>query len=254
MVTMSDRAAASPTSSCRSTLRCRRGVALLMLLAAAPYPQSTCFRLQAGRAGADAQSSRRSMLAGACMGLAIPTQGADARSLFKLQEFGKFTLSDPRTDLLPPGEPGKEVILDLAGLLEPRQIERMRDLIARTEAKTNVRVRVLSQRSPEAPGSALLSYWKEEPFVIILAADEGWVNVDKPTANLLKANVGIGVDQSLYYLYWDRLRRMYGSPEYVRQRGAGQALFDAVSNVCYCLLRGECGDGVPLPASEVSSM
>lgn len=137
-----------------------------------------------------------------------------------------------RPELLP-----KEVIpvLDLENFLTKREETTLIKQLDDLEAKTGFKLRVLTQRYPlTTPGLAVQGYWGLGEDSVLLVADYFG------SGQLLKFNVGDGVDKLLPPRFWSVLSAGLGNKFYVQTNGENGAIIAAVDNIRSCLLKGGC--------------
>jgi hypothetical protein len=126
-----------------------------------------------------------------------------------------------------PKEAGVTVI-DVAGFLAPSEEKRLAQTIARLEADTGYKVRVLAQNYPNTPGEAIRDYWAVDDSTVVFVAD--------PTfGDLLNFNVGAAVDLDVPRNFWNRLSGKFGNRFFVRDNGEAAAIVDTVQAIDACL-------------------
>lgn len=143
-----------------------------------------------------------------------------------------------KPELLPEG-PVVNVI-DLEKMLTKGQANKMNKLLAKLEADTQVKFRVLMQQYPETPGLAIKDYWGVDDNTIVMIVDRG--NSKSGQSNILNFNVGKGVELNLPPIFWTRLRNFFGTSFYIKDNGEDVAIINAVDTVVGCLREGFCTD------------
>jgi len=119
-------------------------------------------------------------------------------------------------------------VVDVAGFLTPGQVERLSKEVTSLEKATGIKVRVLSQAYPNAPGIAIKDYWGVDDDTVVLVADPG-------TGNVLNFSVGGAVDLEVPQSFWSRLSGKYGTKNFVEKNGQDYAIETAVSAIDSCL-------------------
>lgn len=134
-------------------------------------------------------------------------------------------------------------IIDLEKWLPEGEEARLRRMIASLEARTGIKVRILTQRYPSTPGSAIVDYWGVDDNTIVLVAD-----YFGGSGNLLKWNVGAAevIQRKTPPRYWSLLASRYGNKFYVEKNGEDGAIYNSVACVASCLA-SEAGCKVPPP-------
>lgn len=138
-------------------------------------------------------------------------------------------------------------IIDLEKWLPEGEEARLRRMIASLEAKTGIKVRILTQRYPSTPGSAIVDYWGVDDNTIVLVAD-----YFGGSGNLLKWNVGAAevIQRKTPPRYWSLLASRYGNKFYVEKNGEDGAIYNSVACVASCLA-SEAGCKVPPPDPKI---
>ena len=161
-------------------------------------------------------------------------------------------------------------MIDLERFLTSGQATRLDKQLAKLEADTGVKLRVLCQAYPNTPGLAIKDYWKLDDQSIVLVADKG----NRGASNLLviaparhdpltpvrttracinhsrvararsrqNFNVGEGLKGALPNVFWTRLQSALGNKFYVKENGEDQAITRAVDAIDECLRAGYCVD------------
>eukprot|EP00617_Octactis_speculum_P017308 CAMPEP_0185767678 /NCGR_PEP_ID=MMETSP1174-20130828/45489_1 /TAXON_ID=35687 /ORGANISM="Dictyocha speculum, Strain CCMP1381" /LENGTH=140 /DNA_ID=CAMNT_0028452005 /DNA_START=382 /DNA_END=804 /DNA_ORIENTATION=- len=127
------------------------------------------------------------------------------------------------------------------------QVKRMDEKIAKLEADTGYRLRVLTQSYPETPGLAIKDYWGVNDKTIVMVVDHR-KNAQGVTSNILNFNVGESVEGDLPPVFFSRVRNFFGTQRYIKESGEDQAVEGAVDSIVTCLRQEEfCSD---IPAEQ----
>mmetsp|Transcript_15625 Transcript_15625/g.24298 ORF Transcript_15625/g.24298 Transcript_15625/m.24298 type:complete len:231 (+) Transcript_15625:98-790(+) len=140
-----------------------------------------------------------------------------------------------RPDLLPT-EAGKNII-QVEKFLTKGQEKRLDDKLAKLEAATGFRVRVLCQAYPQTPGLAIRDYWdlgkdgqKDDKYIVLVVDQFGG------KGNVLNFNVGDGVKFALPNVFWTRLQAKFGTVFFVKENGIDSSIENAIDSVYTCLM------------------
>jgi len=138
-------------------------------------------------------------------------------------------------------------IIDLEKWLPEGEEARLRRMIASLQSKTGIKVRILTQRYPATPGSAIVDYWEVDENTIVLVAD-----YFAGSGNLLKWNVGASeeIQRKTPPRFWSLLASRYGNKFYVEKNGEDGAIYNSVAMVASCLA-SEVGCKVPPPEPKL---
>lgn len=131
-------------------------------------------------------------------------------------------------------------VIDLERFLASGEVRRLRDRIDDVEKRTGFKIRLLTQRYPQTPGLAIRDYWHVDDDTVVIVAD-----YFGGSGQLLKFNVGAGVDRLLPPRYWSILSANYGNKFYVEKNGEALSIINAVDSIRSCLLRGGCAAPPP---------
>jgi len=151
-----------------------------------------------------------------------------------------------KPELLPTG-PVQRVI-DLQKFLTSGERTKMDAQLAKIEAETGFKLRVLCQQYPNTPGLAIKDYWGLDDKSIVLVADKG----TKGTSNMLNFNVAEGAKLQLPNTFWTRLQSTFGNTFFVKENGEDVAIRRAVDAIDYCLREDLGCVDVPLQIKDPS--
>lgn len=139
-----------------------------------------------------------------------------------------------RPDLLPT-EAGKNVI-QVEKFLTKGQEKRIDEKLAKLEASTGFRVRILCQAYPQTPGLAIRDYWdlgkddqKDDKYIVLVVDQFGG------KGNVLNFNVGDGVKFALPNVFWTRLQSKFGTVFFVKENGIDSSIENAIDSIYTCL-------------------
>ncbi len=118
-------------------------------------------------------------------------------------------------------------VIDLGKFLSDFQEAKLDKDITEFEAKTNWKLRVLTQVDL-TPGRAVKDFWNLNDRSVLLVADSR-------DRNLLNFNVGDSVYNLLPRGFWIELQSRYGNQFFVREQGQDQAILASLEAITTCL-------------------
>lgn len=142
-----------------------------------------------------------------------------------------------RPDLLPAE---KMNVLDLQKFLTDGEIKRLEKTTAKLEADRKVKLRLITQRYPETPGSALKDYWNVDANTIVVVVDPG--RDEKDIKNIIKFNVGENLDLDYPPFFFNKVKNTFGNSYFVKDYGKETAILRTMETLDYCVRDGSCLD------------
>ena len=167
----------------------------------------------------------------------------------------------PAVALEPPPaavEPPLSAVQDRQGYLEPAAEQRLERILAKLEADTGYKLRVLTQSKSTAPElGPLLQEWRigqggklRDPNAVLMVADRGLKGKLEAGGSFLRYEVGDNVRMQMPDAFWGRLQREYGRIRYVESRGEAAAVVTSCELIITCLRDEEGCTDVPDASSS----
>ena len=156
-------------------------------------------------------------------------------------------------------EPPLSAVQDRQGYLEPAAEQRLERILAKLEADTGYKLRVLTQSKSTAPElGPLLQEWNigqggklRDPNAVLMVADRGLKGKLEAGGSFLRYEVGDNVRMQMPDAFWGRLQREYGRIRYVESRGEAAAVVTSCELIITCLRDEEGCTDVPDASSSV---
>ena len=161
----------------------------------------------------------------------------------------------PAVALVPP----PAAVQDRQGFLEPAAEQRLERILAKLEADTGYKIRVLTQSKNTAPElGPLLQDWRigqggklRDPNAVLMVADRGLKGKLEAGGSFLRYEVGDNVRMQMPDAFWGRLQREYGRIRYVESRGEAAAVVTSCELIITCLRDEQGCTDVPDASSSV---
>ena len=161
----------------------------------------------------------------------------------------------PAVALAPP----PAAVQDRQGFLEPAAEQRLERILAKLEADTGYKIRVLTQSKNTAPElGPLLQDWRigqggklRDPNAVLMVADRGLKGKLEAGGSFLRYEVGDNVRMQMPDAFWGRLQREYGRIRYVESRGEAAAVVTSCELIITCLRDEQGCTDVPDASSSV---
>ena len=158
----------------------------------------------------------------------VSTTVLTALSLFVAEPAAHARLDALNNPQLLPSTPN-EVVVDVSGALTKGEVARLTSASTRIENASGVKLRILSQRYPTSPGSAIAEYWRVDENTLVFVCDP-------ELGNAVNFNVGKRVDERANASFFNRLASDFGSRKFIASKGEAEAIERSVAAIERCFV------------------